>query len=484
MSISGSMLSALSGLNTAARSAELISSNIANALTEGYGRRELQVTVRQIGNSGQGVQIVGVSREINQALVADRRIADAKASNMNRQADFLGRFSAALGTPDDASSMSGRLATFDVALIAAAAEPESSVRQTNVVEAARALTLSFRTITSEIQVSRSEADTAIATEVNFVNGALIAIAELNRNISASSGSGRDPSALIDQRQHMIDKVATIIPIREVLRENGRVALFSTGGASLLEGQPATLNFSPVGMITPDMTLGSGALSGLMINGHPINTGPRGVIAGGSMAASFAIRDELASALQGEVDTVARDLITRFQDPSLDQTLGVADAGLFTDSGSAFQIVNEDGIAGRIGINAAVDPNVGGAVWRVRDGVGAVSAGPSGQSGLISAMQNALNDARPTASGQFLGSKRGALMLSSKVASAFVNEKLLLEAEASFSSARATALQHLEMEGGVDTDRELQDLLLVEQAYAANAKVIQTADDMIQILLGM
>ena len=35
---------------------------------------------------------------------------------------------------------------------------------------------------------------------------------------------------------------------------------------------------------------------------------------------------------------------------------------------------------------------------------------------------------------------------------------------------------------VDMDQELQSLLLIEQSYAANARVIQTIDEMIQRLL--
>jgi len=484
MSISGSMSSALTGLSAAARSAELISSNIANALTEGYGRRELQVSARRIGNSGQGVQVVGVSREINQVLVTDRRLAGANASNMSLQSDFFARIGSALGTPDDASSLSGRFATFDAMLVAAAAEPQSSVRQTNVVDAARSLTTSFRAISNEIQTARSSADMQIETDVNVVNRALVSIAELNRNISASSASGRDSSALIDQRQQLIDQVATIIPVREVKADNGRITLYSTGGAALLDGQPAKLSFTRVGIITPDMTFGSGALSGLSINGRQVNAGPNGAVSGGSLAAHFAIRDELAPNAQVELDAVAKDLIARFQDTGLDPTLGAGDAGLFTDGGAAFLATNEDGIASRLGLNLAVDPNVGGAVWRVRDGLGAVAPGPVGQSALLTAMQSVLQDARPITSGAFSGSNRSALNLTSQVVSAVTNEGLLRETEAGFAAARATALQSLELEGGVDTDRELQDLLLVEQAYAANAKVIQTADDMIQILLGM
>ncbi|MEZ5917889.1 MAG: flagellar basal body rod C-terminal domain-containing protein [Parvularculaceae bacterium] len=50
-------------------------------------------------------------------------------------------------------------------------------------------------------------------------------------------------------------------------------------------------------------------------------------------------------------------------------------------------------------------------------------------------------------------------------------------------ALATTLQEAELSRtGVDTDRELQNLLLIEQAYAANARVIEVASQMIQRLL--
>jgi flagellar hook-associated protein 1 len=484
MSISGSMSSALSGLTAAARSAELISSNIANALTDGYGRRELQVGAQSLGGGGQGVRVIGVSREINQALVADRRLAGASASNMNGRLDFLTQLAAALGSPEDGASLTGRLASFDSALVAAAAEPESSVRQSAVVEGARAVISGIRSVSTKIQSARSDADAKNASEVEVINGALVAIAKLNTNIASTSGGGQDVSALLDQRQQLIDQVSSIVPLREIPRENGKVALYTTGGAALLDGLPSKLGFSSVSLITPDMTLASGALSGLTINGRAIDTGDKGAIAGGSLAANFAVRDDLAPAAQAELDALARDLISRFQDPSVDPTLSATDAGLFTDGGLAFSAANEEGLAARIGLNTAVDASNGGAVWRIRDGIGATTPGAAGDSTLFAAMQSALNDARTTASGQFAGGTSDTIMLASKLLSSVAGDRLMLETETGFTTARATALYSLEMEGGVDTDRELQDLLMVEQAYAANAKVIQTADDMLQILLGM
>ena len=55
---------------------------------------------------------------------------------------------------------------------------------------------------------------------------------------------------------------------------------------------------------------------------------------------------------------------------------------------------------------------------------------------------------------------------------------------SFETARFEGLEETFLAGGVDTDQEMQNLLLIEQAYAANARVIQTADELLQILIGL
>ena len=61
-------------------------------------------------------------------------------------------------------------------------------------------------------------------------------------------------------------------------------------------------------------------------------------------------------------------------------------------------------------------------------------------------------------------------------------RLNAETQLSFTAARWDSLNNAELAGGVDTDIELQILLRVEQAYAANAKVIQTVSSMIQQIL--
>ncbi len=45
-----------------------------------------------------------------------------------------------------------------------------------------------------------------------------------------------------------------------------------------------------------------------------------------------------------------------------------------------------------------------------------------------------------------------------------------------------SLKSIELENGVDTDNELQKLLVIERSYAANAKVIQTVEALLDQLM--
>ncbi|MEZ5910820.1 MAG: flagellar hook-associated protein FlgK [Paracoccaceae bacterium] len=377
MSLSSTLSSALSGLTAAARGAEVVSANVANATTEGYGRRELTLASQSVGHVGAGVRVVGVERQVDLALLSDRRIAEASHAGVAVEGEFLSRLETAYGTPDQANSLSGLIAGFERALIEAASRPDSEARLSNVAETARQMVAKINAVGRTIQQARGEADAAIAGQVAELNTTLAQIAELNGQIRAYSGGNRDASALIDQRQQLIDRIAAAVPLREVSRDHDQIALYTTGGAILLDGRPAELGFTPSNRITPDMAVG-GALSGLTINGNPVTTsGATGPIAGGALAANFALRDALAPTAQTRLDALARDLVERMADPAVDPTLTPGDPGLFTDAGAAFLAADEVGLAQRLRLNALADPVAGGALWRLRDGLGATAQGPVG-----------------------------------------------------------------------------------------------------------
>ena len=489
MSITATMNNALTGLTAVSRQADVVSQNVANALTDGYARRQVNLSPQSVGGTGAGVKVDSVTRNVNMVVLTDRRLADAETGNAGLKADFYQRIEQTIGTPDDPGSLSGRLAELESTLIEAASRPDSETRLKAVVTAAGNLTDKITTISREIQQARTDADQGIAQQVAALNEHLAGIDRLNAEILAARASGRDANGLMDERQRLVDRIATIVPVREVAREKDQIALFTTGGAILLEGNPAEIGFTPSGVIGAGMTYGgTGVLSGLTINGFPVSPADSGVMGGGTLGALFAVRDQIAPEAQAQIDAFSRDLVTRFQSTTTDPSLTAGMAGLFTDGGAAFDAsdpANEIGLAGRLRLNALVDPaQPGGALWRLRDGLGAASAGPVGNAAQLNRLADALTAPVVPVSGSFIGAARTSSALAADVLSQIAGGRQRAEQTEVYATTRQEALKALQMQDGVDTDQEMQMLLTVEQAFAANARVLKAADELIQQLIGL
>lgn len=487
MSLSGTLSNALSGLNAAARGAQVVSSNVSNALTEGYGRRVLETSAASLGGTGAGVRVDGVRREVDLQLLSDRRLAQAGSGQAEARADALAQIEAAMGRADEEDSISGRIAAFESALVTAASRPDSDARLADVLGAAQAVADRIAAASDDIQTLRVAAETAIANDVETLNTNLARIADLNVEIRSRLNGETDATGLMDQRQVLVDQLAEIVPLRQLQRDDGMIALYSETGATLLDGQPAEFGFTSHRVITADMSADSGALGGLTLNGEPVKvSGGYAPMGGGRLEALFEQRDVLAPSAQSDLDALARDMIERFQDAAVDPTLTPGEAGLFTDNGVALDLsdpATEVGLAGRISVNTLADPAAGGAVWHLRSGLGA-SATPVevGDARLLNSLADALTESRDPASGRFTGQSYTAADLASETVSRISLAAVRAAEEESFATSRTSALREAELQQGVDTDAQLQDLMMFEQAYAANAKVIQTVDGMIRTLL--
>lgn len=482
MTISNALNSALSGLRAAGRGAEVVSSNISNALTPGYGRRILDLSSDYFGSAG-GVRIDGITRAVDAGLAQDRRLAEAEQLNSRNAADFFAQIERLVGTPNEASSLAARLANFENALIAASSRPDAPERLSGAINDASSLARSLSDISAGIQEARGNADRTIGQQVERLNNLLEQVATLNTQITATQVQGGDVASLQDLRQNTVDEIGTLVPVREVPRDRGQIALYSVGGAVLIDGTPATLGFQTSNVVTPYMSLATSTLSELTINGNTVRTdSEKGVLRGGSIGSNFAIRDELGIAAQEQVDVIARDLVERFQSPTIDPTLAPGDAGLFTDNGAAFDPLNELGLSSRLELNAAVDPAQGGEVWRIRDGINAVAPGAVSDATILQSLTEVLSDPRPTGGGSFAGASFSASGLVSAVASGFNRNLLDAEQSLSFSTARLNELTERQLADGVDSDAEFARLILIEQNYAANARMIATVDEMMQQIL--
>lgn len=365
--------------------------------------------------------------------------------------------------------------------------PELAPRQAAVALAAGDLSVKLNQISSESARVRQTADAEIVRQVTEVNGALSKIAKLNRQIQIFSATGRETASLVDLREQLIDRVASIVPIREHARGDGVVELTTSQGLSLVDTRAQELEFTPTPIITAPMRYddGAGALSGLTLNGVNITPGGPGnqAITGGALAGQFAIRDRIATGVSDRADALAADLIGRLAESGLDPTLLPGEPGLFTDNGAAYDPLTLTGLAGRIQLNAAVDPTAGGNPALIRDGLGALTPGPSINGDLPRALLDAL-----TATGSvipvpglspalsFAGTVAGLVELTA------IDRVSTEVGVASFSSTRETLAGAEAHAIGVNTDVELQALIQIEQAYAANVQVIQTASRMLDRLL--
>ncbi|WP_108836766.1 flagellar hook-associated protein FlgK [Tateyamaria sp. Alg231-49] len=484
MTISSALNSAMSGLQAASQASGLVSNNIANALTPGYAPRTLSLSSSSIGTTG-GVQINGVVRHLDMQVIADRRLAGAEFGYRATTSDYLNQIEDIIGTPDEEASLSGLLASFESTLILASSRPDAVERLDATTLSADDLAKSINDVADGIQSARTDADQSIAEQVDRLNQALQDVQKLNESITAANVQKNDASGLLDQRQVLIDEISEIVPVRVLDRDNGTVALYSTGGGILLDGNAAEVGFEPSNVVTPFMSIEDGSLSGLTINGVSVNTSSdNGRLHGGTLGAQFEIRDELAPETQTQIDALARDLIERFESSAVDPTLAPGQAGLFTDQGDALDPTLELGLANRISLNTLVDPTAGGETWRLRDGLGAVTPGDTGDATLLNAFSDALTETRVPLSGSYGSAALSAAGIATSLSSQIGTSRLREDQQLSFASAQYYELSELALANGVDTDVELQNLMVIEQAYAANARVIETADEMFNTLLGI
>jgi flagellar hook-associated protein 1 FlgK len=482
MTITGALNNAMSGLRAAGYASQVVSSNLSNALTPGYARRSLELSSSALGGNG-GVRVDGQIRHVDPGLLADRQMASASFGNNRDTTAFLSELERLLGTPDQAGSLAGRIAGFESSLITAASRPDAPDRLSSAVNAARDLADTISNAASGIQEQRTRADRSINAQVTRLNDALEELQALNGQITATRVQGGDDAALQDHRQRLVDEVSEMVPVRTVPRANGAIALYTNGGASLLDGKAAEIGFEPVNLVVSGLSIESGSLSGLTVNGNSVRTSSdRGALSGGTLAAQFEIRDELAPEAEVNLDTVARDLIERFQDSGVDPTLAAGAAGLFTDAGAVFDAANEAGISSRLSLNDLVDPDQGGDASRIRDGLGSVVPGNVGDARLLQALGDALTVSRVPASGSFGSGAFNASGLTTSMMSQIAVDRTNSEQHLSFASSMLNELTNQELAQGVDSDAELQRLILIEQAYAANARMIQTVDEMMQTLL--
>ncbi len=308
MSIGSALSNALSGLGTTAKSAELISSNVSNALTPGYAKRDLVVSSRHSAKGG--VKIDAVLRQEDTGVINERRLADAKNEQSSALSLFFDHLIKLLGEPGSGKTLSDDISNLESKLIEASGLPKDANRLRAVLNAANAVAKRFNKISNGIQKERLQADSAINEQVKALNTSLTALKKLNQQIVAAQSGSENTASLMDKRNQQLDAISKILPVTILDRGKGKIALYSKSGHMLLDSNAVNISFKPTGNLNSQSSIENSALSSLLVEDQENVSSFDLKNACGTLAAAFQIRDVLGPEVQSKLD----DLAMNFANP--------------------------------------------------------------------------------------------------------------------------------------------------------------------------
>src|SRR5215831_8141680 len=165
-SVNNSLLTALSGIQTAQALLNTTSRNITNAQTPGYVVKNQQA----VSNAATGGVLAGpIQRFIDAALQQKLRTNNADAAFTQVRADALTKLNQLSGDPAQGTSISAKINNLLTTFQDLSANPQDAAVGENVLDAAHDLALTFNEQTDQIFQIQQTALSNVTTQVSQVN---------------------------------------------------------------------------------------------------------------------------------------------------------------------------------------------------------------------------------------------------------------------------------------------------------------------------
>ena len=506
MGLDAALATARSGLLHTQRALAAAANDVANAQTPGYTRKTVSAQAVVIGQDGIGIRSLAPSRDVDEALVAELDSRRAAAAGAQVRLRLLQGIEAAHGTPEAGDGPGALTAALRTGFEDLRADPAEAGRQTSVVMDATALATRFNEIARAVGDARQQAQDGIVAEVARINDTLRQIADLTIRIRDEIALTGSAAALEDRRDAAIATLSESIEVRALKRADGALVLVARNGVVLPLDPKADAFTTADALIGPSAFHGAGgSIPGIMLGGQDVTR----ALAGGRLAECVALHDQVLPRYQSELDLAAANIAARFEGQGL--RLFTDAAGAVPDPSVAYAGSAMVGFAGTIRVNAAVELNPA----LLRDGTHAVAGDPAGPSAFTpnppggpasftTMLDRVLDftfgaqaqpgvDWAPIATGGLgpdgtLASPFGApptlegytaLLTAAHTADRNAAASALASAEAMKQGLEARFAQR----SGVDVDSEMAAMITLQNAYAANARVMSTVQAMWDALLG-
>ncbi|MEW5422246.1 flagellar hook-associated protein FlgK [Amorphus sp. 3PC139-8] len=484
MSLSVALNTARSSIQATSTQIATSGKNVAGADDPTYSRKIASKTTTADGSA----RLVSIGRATDVALYTRMLGATSATTGATARLEGIERLAETVGDPELETSPAAKIGALSSALLEYANTPDDPLFGQNVVTAASDLTRTMNAAAETVLTVRKDADADIAASVDRLNGLLGRFEEMNQAVVAGSGTGRDITQLMDQRDALLSQISEEIGISVVNRgQNNDLVLYTDSGVTLFETRARVVAFTPASILTAGMTGNAVTIDGVPVTGSNASM----PLQSGRLVGLTEVRDEVAMTYQRQLDEMARGLVTAFAEA--DQTAGGAPdlPGLFTfPSATGVPGVVTANLSVVLQVNPAVDPAQGGAVARLRDGInGGVYTYNTGGGASFSVRLRGLVDG--LAGNQSFDAGTGLSPVSSlqEFAAGSVSWIEALRAGATRSADYETALlsrasEALSNATGVNLDEEYAIQLQLEQSFGASSRLISVIDDLFKTLLGI
>jgi flagellar hook-associated protein 1 FlgK len=422
--------------------------NIANVNTPDFTRRravlEEEVPAVQGGVTyGRGVHLEGIESVRDDML--DLRIDAESQQHGSAQAkvNSLQPLDALFSDLDN--GLSARLGAFFDSLNGLAAQPSSVALRQSVLTAASNLANSFNQLSQNITDRRRDLDQDVQQSVSDSNQYIIDIARLNAEITQMQSVGGDPSGYQDQRTAAVRQLSELADVAIVQGSDG-LTITTSSGTALVVGDKAY----PLQSV-PDT---DGHQRVLSSDGTDITS----QFQAGKLGALLTVRDGDAQQALSDLDHIAYALANAVNTAHARGVDLDGNAG-----GDLFSVATAvDGSAASIRL-AITDPNK----------IAASSNGDPGSNGNL----DRLTELRTTdlVDAQSVPDVLSALTF--RIGSSMSNSQAQLDASESILSQLQTQRAAV---SGVSLDEEAANLMRYQHAYQAAARVIDAANQMLDI----
>lgn len=274
------------------------SHNIANANTEGYSRQRVDLVSRLGSGSGSGYVGSGVSvqsvQRITDALVSARlQTSNSAYARIEAYNSYAAQIDTLLS--DSGTSLATPLQSFFSAASQLASTPASGAARQAVLGAAQSVVDRFSTLQSQLDTMDAQVNQSLQSTVAEINDYGSALAKLNEQIvnAQAQYGGQPPNDLLDQRDALVQKIASRVGISTVTQDDGSLNVYVASGQALVLGSKATA------LGTAADAYGSGRLD-VTYNGQPVTA----QLSGGTIGGLLDTRRELIDPTRNELGRLA------------------------------------------------------------------------------------------------------------------------------------------------------------------------------------